>query len=122
MPSTGATSASGSRRDLVERGAPVPQALQFEPRVLELRPRHRAARRQRLVAREPPLDDGDLLVEFALPLAHVGDVDRLQRRRHIGQHVALLDARAEPRKAARRRRQPAADGRSAQSRWRSDRG
>ena len=71
--------------------------------------RDRAARRQRLVAREPALDDGDLLVELALALAHVGDVDRLHGRRDIGQHVALPSPRAEPRKAARRRRQPAAD-------------
>ena len=89
-PETGATSASGSRRDLVERGAAVFQALQLKPRLIELHAGHGAARRQDLVARQPPLDDGDLLIEFALALAHVGDVDRLHRRRDIGEHVALL--------------------------------
>ena len=50
----------------------------------------RAARRELLVAGKPALDDRDLLVELALPLAHVGDIDRLHRRRDIGEHVALL--------------------------------
>ena len=62
----------------VERCAPVAQPLQLEPRVLELGPRYRARRRELLVAGEPALDDRDLLIEFALPLPHVGNIDRLQ--------------------------------------------
>ena len=64
--------------DLIERGAAVFQAFEFEPGFFELRARDGAAGDQRFLARQPALDDRDLLVELALPLAHVGDVDRLQ--------------------------------------------
>ncbi len=106
---------------LVERGAPVLQALQLQPRILELRACNRAARHQRFIPRKAPLDDGDLLVEFTLPLTHVGSIDGLQRRRHIGQHVAFPDRRPQPRKTARWRRKAASDRGSGQIRWRSDR-
>ena len=46
-------------------------------------------------------DDADLLVELSLALAHVGDVDLLDRRRDIGQHVAFRHRSAEAREAAR---------------------
>ena len=36
----------------------------------------------------------DLLIELALLLAHVGDVDGLERRRHISQNVAGFHDRA----------------------------
>jgi hypothetical protein len=57
------------------------------------------------------LNDGDLLIEFALALAHIGNIDCLQGRRDIGKHRAGCDARTEPGEAAGRRRKPAADGR-----------
>lgn len=110
---------AGDRRDQrfrrrthkVERGAPVAQALQLEPGFLELHARDGVAGDELLVAGEPALHDRDLLIELALPLAHVGGVDRLHRWGHIGQHVALLDRRSEAREAARRRCQAAADRR-----------
>ena len=82
-------SASGSPSSFVERGAAVFQALQFEPRFIELDARYCTALHERLVTRDAPLDDGDLLVELALPLPHVGNVDRLDRRRDKSQHIAL---------------------------------
>ena len=95
----------------VERAAPVLQALQLGPCVLQLGARNGAARHQGFVTRQPALHDGNLLVEFTLPLAHIGGVDGLQRRRHIGEHIAFPDRCPQPRKAARRRRKPAADRR-----------
>ena len=89
--------------DRVERAAPVFQALQLKTGLFELREGDGAARRQTLVTREPALDDVDLLVQFALALAHVGYVDRLHRRRHLSEHVALPHRGAETRKSIRRR-------------------
>ena len=96
---------------LVERTAPLLQALQLRPCVFELGAGDGAARHQRFVAGQPALHDGNLLVEFTLPLAHVGDIDGLQRRRHIGENIALFDRCPQPRKAVRRRRKPASDRR-----------
>jgi hypothetical protein len=59
---------------------------------------------ERLVARDATLDDGNLLVKLALPLPHVGNVDRLDRGRDESQHIALADPRAELGKSAGRRR------------------
>src|SRR6202040_1408578 len=108
---------AGDRRDerfgfapsFVEGGAAVFQALQFEARLIELDARYCSALHERLVADDATLDDGDLLVELALPLPHVGNVDRLDRRRDKSQHIALADPRAELGKSAWRRRYPAAD-------------
>src|SRR5690606_22217464 len=38
------------------------------------------------------------------PLAHVGGIDRLKGRRHVGEHVAFPHTRAETGKVSRRRR------------------
>jgi len=46
-----------------------------------------------------------------LLLAHGGDVDRLEWRRQIGQHIAPVHRRTKARETAGRRRQPAANGR-----------
>ena len=92
------------------RCAPVAQPFQLEPRVLELGPRYRARRRELLVTGEPAFDDRDLLIEFALALPHVGNIDRRNRRRDIAQDVALLHPCAQSGKAARRRGKTAADG------------
>ena len=51
---------------------------------------HGAGLGERLVARDAPFDDADLLIELAGLLAHVGDVDGLKRRRDERQHVARL--------------------------------
>ena len=77
---------------------PVFQALQLQPCFLHLRLRHRATWGQRFLPLQPPVDDGDLLVELALALAHVGEIDGLQGLRDIGEHVALLHRCAELRK------------------------
>ena len=106
----------------VERSAAVLQSLQLRPRVFELGAGNGAARHQRFIAGEPALHDGNLLVEFALALAHIRDVDGLHRRLDISEHVAFLDRRPQPRKSARRRREAAARPKPARSRWRSDRG
>ncbi len=96
----------------VDRCAPFAQPFQLEPRVLELRPRYGARRRELLVAGEPAFDDRDLLIEFALALPHVGNVDRRNGRRDIAQDVALLHPGAqagESRPAAAESRPPTAD-------------
>jgi hypothetical protein len=93
---------------LVERRAPILEALQLQPCLVELDAGHRATLGQRFIAVDAPLDDRDLLVKLALPLTHVGDVDRLQWRRHIGEHVASVYACAKAWKAAGRRRQSSA--------------
>ena len=81
-PARGGSVSSEARRSF----RPCSSSLRF----VELHARHRAARRQASrSARRRRCDDGDLLVELALALAHVGHVDRLHRRRHIGEHVAL---------------------------------
>ena len=93
-----------------DRCAPLAQPFQLEPRVLELGPRYRARRRELLVAGVPAFDDRDLLIEFALALPHVGNIDRRNGRRDIAQDVALLHPGAQSGKAARRRGKAAADG------------
>src|SRR5262249_61227654 len=85
-----------------EGNAPFLEALEFELRFVELHARDRAAWGERLVAGDTPCDDRDLLIELALALAHIGHVDGLHRRCHVGQHVARLDPRAKPPEAAGR--------------------
>ena len=75
---------------LVQRSPPILQSLQLELRVVELRASHGAAWRKCFVTGKATFNDGNLLIEFALPLPHVGDIDRLQRRRDVGKHIALL--------------------------------
>jgi len=75
--------------------------LKLKARFFKLREGDSAGRRQALVARQPPLHNVELLVQFALALAHVGYVDRLHRRRHLREHVALPHRGAEPGEALR---------------------
>ena len=95
----------------IECAAAVFETLQLDAGFIELDVRDHAFLRQRLESGDTTFDETDLLVELALPLAHVRYVDRLHRWCHIGEDVALIDARAEPREAGLGRGKPPA-GRS----------
>ena len=101
----------GRAANRVEGGAAVLQAGELGAGVLQCRLRHRAGRGEALVAGNLAAGDGDLLVEIALGLAHVGEIDRLDRRRDGGEHLTLADPRAEIREAAGRGGEAAADRR-----------
>jgi hypothetical protein len=86
--------------DPVEGGAPILEALQLGRGIVELGLGDRTGDGELPVAIHPALHDGDLLVEIALGLAHVGDVDGLDRLGHGGEDVALAHAGAQPREQA----------------------
>ena len=96
---------------LVERSAALPQSLELEDGLIERNLGHGAGLGEGFVARDAPLDDIDLLIEFAPLLAHVGNIDGLEWRRHQRQHIARLHDGAKPRKSALGRRKAAADRR-----------
>jgi hypothetical protein len=91
----------------VERCLSFSQALQFGPRIFELRTRHRVTFDELLETRDTALDDCHLLKNFAFLLLHVGGVDRLDRRLDVSEHLTLFDTGAERRKAGKRRHQSA---------------
>ena len=92
---------------LVEGGPAVLQALQLGLGVVELGLGDGARGGELAEALYPTLDDVDLLVELALALAHVRDVDGLDRRGYGRQHVAFPHLGPEPGKQAGRRRRQA---------------
>ena len=85
----------------VEGGAAVLKPLQLGPGVVELGLGDGTGGGEFLEPVDPALDDVDLLVELALALAHVRDVDGLDGGRDEGEDVAAFDRGAEAREQAR---------------------
>ena len=90
----------------IERAAPILETLQLDTGLVELDLRDHAFLRERFESDDTTFDETDLLIELALPLAHVRYVDRLYRWCHVGEDVTLIDACAEPREAGLGRRKP----------------
>src|SRR3954471_10968643 len=102
-PETGAASASGSA---LTRSSALRRFLQLDAGFIELDLRDHAFLRQRLESSDTAFDETDLLVELALPLAHVRYIDGLYGWGHVGENVALVDACAESREPGFGRRKP----------------
>ena len=100
----------GRATDRIEGGAAVLQPVALGAGIVELGLRHGAGPRQTLEPDHAPVEDRDLLVEFALALAHVGDVHRLDGRSDGGEHLAARHTGSEARKSVCRRGQTATDG------------
>ena len=101
----------GFAADLIELCLSFLEALEFRSRVLELRSRDCVAFDQLLEARDAAFDDRDLLEQLSFLLAHVGDVDGLDRRLDQCENLPLLDTAAERGEAAFRRQQPSGQAR-----------
>ena len=106
----------------IERAAAIFETLQLDAGFIELDLRDHAFLRQRLESSDTAFDETDLLVELALPLAHVRYVDGLYGWCHVGEDVALIDACAESREPGLGRRKPSSYRGLHISRSHSDRG